>query len=145
MEEGQTTVRPGQSRIEEVAELSQGVLDDLGEFDDAWHDQMPRGTNCAGAYEAEKGLLLPILPAATDCLQSPSLDFSTQLRHFLAQVLHQGDQLRDGVTRATDLNQWAVHDHHALPEPPKTRKWLVSIHRGVGSQKGRFRRRFTFQ
>src|SRR3954468_3681752 len=60
--------------LEEVAELSQGVLDDLGELDDAWHDQMPGGTNCAGAYEAEKGLLLPFLPAATDCLQSPRHD-----------------------------------------------------------------------
>src|SRR3954470_17086553 len=61
--------------LEEVAELIQGVLDDLGELDDAWHDQMPGGTNCAGAYEAEKGLLLPFLPAATDCLQSPSSYF----------------------------------------------------------------------
>jgi hypothetical protein len=58
--------------VEEVAELGECVLDDLGEFDDAWHDQMPRGTNCAGAYEVENGYLLPILPAAPDSLQSLS-------------------------------------------------------------------------
>ena len=57
---------------EEVAELGEGVPDDLGEFDDAWHDQMPRGTNCAGAYETEKGLLLPILPASPVGLQNLS-------------------------------------------------------------------------
>jgi hypothetical protein len=26
---------------EEVAELSEGLLDHLGEFDDAWHDHCP--------------------------------------------------------------------------------------------------------
>jgi hypothetical protein len=42
-----------------------------------------------------------------------ALDLGTQRGDLLAQVRHQGDQIRGGVTRDTDLNQLAVHDHHA--------------------------------
>lgn len=43
---------------------------------------------------------LPISRLLTqfEVLALQSLDVGTQLGHFLAQVLHQGDQLRDGFT-----------------------------------------------
>jgi len=77
--------------------------------------------------DAAQGIAMTTLPISHlltqfEVLALQGLDFGTQPGHFLAQVLHQGDQRRDGVTRATDLNQLAVHDHHALPEPSKERK-----------------------
>jgi hypothetical protein len=58
---------------------------------------------------------LPISDQLTEfeVLALQALHLGTQCGHFLAHVLHQGAQIQGGVTRATDLNQLAVHDHHA--------------------------------
>ena len=42
---------------EEVAELSQGVLDQLGELDDPWHDQMLRSPTAPERIEGKTGRL----------------------------------------------------------------------------------------
>ena len=87
--------------------------------------------------EATQGIPMPTLPVAHlltqfEVLTLQTLDLGPQRGHFLTQVRHQGDQLRDGVPRVVESHQLAVHDHHALPETAKWWKGLVSIHRGVG-------------
>ena len=88
---------------------------------------------------------LPISDLLTEfeVLALQALDLGTQRDHVLAEILDQGDQLRDGVTRATDLNQLAAHDPHALSEKRERWKWLVSIHRRVGGWSELVRRPFT--
>lgn len=77
---------------------------------------LPRG-------DAAQGIAMPTPPITHlltqfEVLAVQGLDFGTQGGHFLAQVRHRGDQLRDGVTWATDLNKLAVHDYHVYPKHP---------------------------
>jgi len=98
--------------------------------------------------DAAQGIAMTTLPISDlltefEVLALQALDLGTQGGHVLAEIHHQSDQLRDGVTRATDLNQLAVHDHHALSEQPERWKGLVSIHRRVGSRSELVGRSFT--
>ena len=68
--------------------------------------------------------LLPLF----EVLALQALDFIAQLNHFLEEVPHRGDQLRERVARATDLYQLAVHVHLGLPQPAKKEKRLLPFH-----------------
>jgi len=68
------------------------------------------------AGDAVQGIAMTTLPISDlltefEVLALQALDLGTQRGHVLAEILHQGDQLRDGVTPARDLNQLAVHDY----------------------------------
>jgi hypothetical protein len=60
--------------------------------------------------DAAQGIAMTTLPISDllsefEVLALQALDLGTQGGHVLAEILHQGDQLRDGVTRDRDLNR----------------------------------------
>src|SRR5271157_2836180 len=89
-------------------------------------------------------LPIPGLLAEFEILGLQAMDFSAQLSHFRARVLHWGDQLREEVTGKTNLCHLAVHDHLGLPEIAPKGKGLVLFHPEQKTQKERDGRRFTF-
>ena len=71
------------------------------------------------------------------------MDFDAQLAHFPAQVLHQSNELRGGVarslvTRATELNQLAIHSQQALPKTTRIEKKWTCFHYGKRTVDDRF-------
>jgi hypothetical protein len=61
---------------EEVAVVVQGVLDELGELDDARHDRMLLRRDCAGADRGPNGPILPILTPPATTLQNASSNWT---------------------------------------------------------------------
>ena len=61
---------------EEIAVLVQGILNDLGEFDDPWHDDMLRSPTAPEPNPRKNGAILPILTPAATTLQNTSIKAS---------------------------------------------------------------------